>query len=128
MSSRFFHFFKILIFRIVSGVKGQEMAQNKKFCLLSFISQEPYIIWLLFMVHLCKMIFPCVFSFLKILIFWVAIVVKGQKNGSKWKLCLLRSISQEPCIIWFSFMLHMCRMIISPDLFSFFQNVDFPGC
>ena len=52
----FFRFFNILIFQVVSGVKGQKMAQNdKKFCLSRFISQEPYILWLSFMVHLCKM-------------------------------------------------------------------------
>ena len=29
----FFHFFKILIFRVVKGVKGQKMVQNnKKLC------------------------------------------------------------------------------------------------
>ena len=70
----FFNFFKILIFRVVSLVKGQKMTQNvKKFCLSCFISHEPYIIWL-------------------------------------------------------SYMVHMCKMIISPNIFSFFQNVDFPGC
>ena len=40
-----FHFFKNLFFWVVNGVKGQKMAQNdKKNCLLHFISQEPYII------------------------------------------------------------------------------------
>ena len=44
-------------------VKGQKTNQNdKKFCLSCSISQEPYIIWLSFMVHLCKMtISPVVF-------------------------------------------------------------------
>ena len=51
-----FSFYQILIFGVVSGVKTQKMAQNdKKFCMSHFISQEPYIIWLSFMVHLCKM-------------------------------------------------------------------------
>ena len=40
-----FNFFKILIFWIVCGVKGQKMAKNDiKFCLSGSISQEPYII------------------------------------------------------------------------------------
>ena len=47
ISRHFFHFFKILIFWAVRGVKGQKTAQNdKKFCLSHFISQEPYIRWL----------------------------------------------------------------------------------
>ena len=46
ISRCFFHFFKILILQIVSGLKGQEMAQNdKKFCLSHSVSQEPYIIF-----------------------------------------------------------------------------------
>ena len=59
----FFHFFKILIFQIVSGIKEQKMAQNhKNFCLLWSISQEPYTIWMLFIVHFCKMmVSPSVF-------------------------------------------------------------------
>ena len=48
-----FNFLKILIFRVVSGVKVQKMAQNdKKICFsdLSHISQEPYTTWLWFLV------------------------------------------------------------------------------
>ena len=53
----FFHFFKILIFRVVNGVKGQNIAQNNKtFCLLCSISKEPCIIWFSFIIHTCKMI------------------------------------------------------------------------
>ena len=41
----FLHFFKILIFLVVSGVKEQKMTQNKKKIFLShFISPELYII------------------------------------------------------------------------------------
>ena len=62
------------------------------------------------------MFFPI---FLKILIFWVCRWVKGQKmvQNDK-KLCLLHSISQEP-YIWFSFMVQMCKMIISSGVFFF---------
>ena len=53
----FFHFFKILIFQVFRVVKVQKIVQNdKKFCPSCSISQELYIIWLLFMVHMCKMI------------------------------------------------------------------------
>ena len=52
-----FHFSRILLFWVVTGVKEQKMAQNeKKYCLSRSISQKPYIIWFSFMVHICKMI------------------------------------------------------------------------
>ena len=68
----FFHFFKILIFWVVRRVIGQKTVQNdKKFCLLRSISQKSYIIWLSFMLHMCKMIIPpVVFSFLQNFNFW----------------------------------------------------------
>ena len=48
--------FKILIFWVVSRLKGQKMAQNdKKICLSHSMSQEPYIIWLWFLAHISKM-------------------------------------------------------------------------
>ena len=63
----FFHFLKILIFWVVREVKGQKTVQDDKiFSLLQSISQEPYIIWLLFMVRICQMII----SLGVFLIFW----------------------------------------------------------
>ena len=41
------------------------------------------------------------------------------------KIFLLRSLSQEPCIIWLSFMVHMCKMIISPGVFFNFKILIF---
>ena len=56
-SGSFSIFFKILIFWVHSGVKGQKMVWNdKKLCLSHSISQEPYIIWLSLVVQMCKMI------------------------------------------------------------------------
>ena len=43
---------------------------------------------------------------------------------TKWQIILPLT---DPCIIWFSFMVHMCKMIISPAVFSFFHNFDFLG-
>ena len=52
-----FLFFKILILGVVWRVKGQKMAQNdKKLCPLHFKSQEPYMIWSWFRIHMCKRI------------------------------------------------------------------------
>ena len=68
----FFHFFKIL--------------NNKRFCLSRSISQEPYIMWLPFMVRMCKMIIsPGVFSYFKILIFWIVRGPERATNGTKWQ-------------------------------------------
>ena len=78
--SSFFHFFNILIFRVVlGGGKGaKKIAQNdKKFCLLHAIFQEPYIISLSFVVHKCKIITSLVISFV-FSKFWF-LRVKGQK-------------------------------------------------
>ena len=118
----FLQFFKILIFWVVSGVKQQNTVQNEKKCSLShFIFWEPYIIWLPFILHLCKMIISLgvFFIFSK---FW-----KGQKmvQNDK-KLCLLHLISQEPYLILLSFMVHMCKIIISPGIFfHFFKTLIF---
>ena len=114
----FYHFFKILIFQIVKWVEGQKMVQNdKKFCPSHSIFQEqPNIIWLSFMVHLCKNgdISKAFFHFFKILVFQIVKGVKGWKMVQNDKMFSpSRSISQEPNIIWFSFLVHMCKMIIS---------------
>ena len=83
----FFNFFKILIFWVVRWLKRQKMVWNdKKFCLLHSISQEPYIIWLSFMVHMCKMIISpdCFFIFSKFWFFWL-LEGNSAKNGPKWQ-------------------------------------------
>ena len=127
-----FSFTKIWIFQVVSGGKGQKVAQNdKKKCLLQFMSREPYIIWFSFVVHNCKMIISPVifffFIFFKILIFQVVRRVKGQKMAQNdKKLCLSCLIFQKPDIIWSSFMVHMCKRIISAGfLYIFLQMLIF---
>ena len=78
----------VLLFRRCSGkgmegrggaeVKGQKRAQNnRKFF---SISQELQIIWLWFLVHMCKMMLQQIFSFFKILIFGVFRGIKGKKD------------------------------------------------
>ena len=61
----FFFFFKILIFEIIrKRVKGQKMTQNgKKFCQSHSVFQDPYIIWLWFLLHMSKiMMSSAIFS------------------------------------------------------------------
>ena len=54
--------------------------------------------------------------------------VKGQKMAQNdKKFCLFCSISQEPYTIWSSFVVLMCKMIISPGIFFIFQNFDSSG-
>ena len=129
------------------GVKGQKMVQNDKtFCRPCSISQESYIIWLSFMIHIYRMTrSPGFFSL------WLSFMVRicrmprspgffsffqnfdflgcygWAKIGPKWQKSLSRSISQKPYIIWFSFMVHMCKMIISPAAFFMFSKIISAG-
>ena len=90
-SDIFFHFFKILFFWVVRGVKGQKIVQNdEKFCVTLHISGTTHHM-IIFVVHKCKMIIsPGVFFFyfFKILIFWVVRRVKGQKMAQNNKKAL----------------------------------------
>ena len=116
----FFRFLKFWFF----GLLGAKNSPKWQKILSYFISQEQYIIWLSFVVCLCKMIIsPVVFSIFPNLIFQVLKGVKGKKTvQNDKKFCPSRSISQEPDIIWLSFMVYMCIMMISPafPFFSFF--------
>ena len=102
------------------------MNQNyKKVCLSHFISQERYIIWLSFMVLMCKMIIflDVVFFFLKILIFWVVRGVKGQKmahNEKKFCLVSLCITGTKPQICFWCTCLKW--QYLEQFFFSLFQN------
>ena len=87
----FLLFFVIFIFQAVMGVKGQKMAlDEKKVYLLHFISQETHIIWLLYMVHVCKMmisagVFFIVSNFDSLVCWAGGGGGKRAKNGQKWE-------------------------------------------
>ena len=124
----FFIFSKFWFFWVTSRAKGQKMVQNyKMFCLLGSISREPYIVWFLFMVHLCKMIiFPCfLFHFFQNVVFLVFSGVGKKTVENDIKFCQSHSISREPYIIWMSFMVHIFKTIISTDRFFFFFFFNF---
>ena len=114
----FFIFSKFWIFWVVKGVKRQK--NGLKSCLSCSISQEPYIIWLSFMVHMCKMTISAgcffIFSFWFLGCYWG----KRAKDSSKWQKIMWRSISQERYIIWLSFMVHKYKMTISVGVFFFY--------
>ena len=100
----FFFFFKSLIFRIISGrkgvLKGHKMTQNdKQFCLSRSISQEPSIIWLWFLVHMCKMMI----SLANFFIFQnFDFGVLGGWKGKKWP--------KLPILACFPLYLRNCRL------------------
>ena len=52
---------------------------------------------------------------------------KRAKNGSRWQKNLVNFISQEPYITWLSFMVHLCKMMISPSVFFIFSKFWFSG-
>ena len=114
----FFSFFQNFDFQVISGViRTKNSTKWQKNCVLHSISQEPCIIWLLFLVHQFKMIIPSgvFFIFSKFWFFGL-----GQSKVRKWpkmtKNCLLHLIFQEPYVIWSSLMVHMCKRIVSPGV------------
>ena len=110
-------------------MEGQKMPQNdKKLCLSHSIYQEAYVIWLWFLMHKCKMMtYPD--DFFIISKFWFSGLlgwVKGQKMGqNNKKFSLPHSVSQEPYLIWLWFLMHICKMMISPAFFFFFSKFLF---
>ena len=67
--------------------------------------------------------FDCHIWFFNIFIFRVVREVKWQKTvQNNKKFCSSHFISQGPNIISLSFMVHMCKMIIFPGLFSSFSK------
>ena len=78
--------FSILILQVVRGLKGQKMAQNdKNFCLLHFMFQKPYMIFI-YGTHVCikgKYHQAFFFFFFKILVF--RIIIGGGLCGKRAK-------------------------------------------
>ena len=73
------------------------------------------------------MISPCIYHVFKILIFGFVSWVTGQKVAqNEKKLCCTHISGTMHHMI--SFMVHMCKIIVSLCFFSFFQNFNLPGC
>ena len=95
------------------------------------VSQEQCSIsW--FVVHLYKiMISPHLHAFFSFSKLWFFGLFGGGGGGKrqKWskmtKNCLLHSIFQEPYIIWLSFMVHTCKVIISSGIIFIFSDFLF---
>ena len=125
-------FSKFWFFRLLGGggaLKGWKMVKNdKKVCPLDSISQEPYITWVSFMVHMCKMVIsPGVFLLFSKLWFFGLLGGKKSKKTvqNDKKFCLSHFLSQEPSVIWLSFIVHVCKMIIYPGIVFIFSKFWF---
>ena len=127
ISSGVFIFFFFFNFDFLGccGVKGQKMAQNdKKLCQTSYLRNHTS-----YDCHLWYTYVKWFFIFSKFLFSRLLGGVKGQKmvqNGKKF--CLSHSKSQEPYIM-LSFVVHKCKMIMSPGvLFNFSKFCFFLDC
>ena len=123
----FFNLFKILIFWVFKGIEGQKMIQNDKKISVTFHISGTIYHMIFIIVHMCKMISPGLFSIFSR--FWFFGLLEGKRlkmSQNDRKLWPPHSISQEPYIIWLSFMDHMCKMI-SPGIFFSFLNFAFLG-
>ena len=125
----FFHLFKILIFWVVRGVKGQKWSKSTKYLSITLDISGNIHFMIVIYVHMCKMIMsPGVFSVFQNFNFWVVSGVKEQKMAkNNIKFCLSCFISQELNIIWLSFMVLMCKIIISPGFIVIFSECWFFG-
>ena len=73
---------------------------------------------------MCKMMTsPDVFLiFLK---FWFSQLLGGKMAQNGKKFCLSHSVSQELYLIWLWFLLHFCKIMISPAIFFMFSKFWF---
>ena len=85
--------------------------------------------WLSFMAHMCIMIIPLgnFFNFSKFWYYKSSRGVARTENGLKMtiKFCLLYLIFQELYIIWSSFIVHMCKRIVSSGISFFFVFIKY---
>ena len=123
----FFQFLKISIFCLKRGVKGQKTVQNDQtFCLSCSITIHHMIVVYGTLV-LNDNISWYFFIFSKFWIFGLLRCKSEKLVQNDKKFCQSLSVSQEPCIIWLSSMLHLCKMTISPGNFFIFSKYFF-GC
>ena len=135
ISAGFFYFFEFYFFGVVIRSKRAKKKWQKILTVTPHISfrQEPYIMWLSFMAHMRIMIIPPgnFFNFSKFWYYKSSRGVARTENGLKMtiKFCLLYLIFQELYIIWSSFIVHMCKRIVSSGIsfFLFLLNIWFSG-
>ena len=96
----FFLFFSRFWFSgLLGGINGQKLSQNdKQLCLSHSRSQEPYLTWLQFLVHMCKIISPAIFSIFSkfyFFFFWFLEEGKCAKNDPYLPISTWHTVSQE---------------------------------
>ena len=90
----FFIFFKIWIFRVIRGVKGQKNdPKRQKIITVALYISETYIIWFWFLLHMCRMMISAAFFFFFIFSkLWYFGFLGGQK-GKKDPNCQFQSVT-----------------------------------
>ena len=131
ISPGFLHFFQILIFWVSSKVKEQKWSKMTKKC----VCHTPYLrkhtsydcgFWYTCFKWWYLQMFSSLFQNFD---FQVVRGCKKAKNGPSFQKIVsvsVSSVSQELHLKWLCFLVHMCKMMISPAIFfSFFRNFDF---
>ena len=125
----FFSILKFWFSGLSEGWKGKKGPKWQKSLPVSLhTSGTVHIIWSWFLVHMCKMmISPAIFFIFQNFDFGLSGGWKGKKKAQNDKKILPVSLrtSGTVHIIWLWFLLHMCKMMISPTIFFIFQNFDF---
>ena len=130
ISSGVFFYYSILKFRFSWLSGGAESAKygpkwQEFLSVASYISRTIYHMTYIYGTHV-GIFFIFFFQNFDFQDHWEEEVVKGHKMTQNDKnFCLSHSISQEPYIIWLWFLVHVCKMLISPD--NVFQNFYFWG-
>ena len=109
---RFLIFSNFWFFVLLVGKRAKSSPKWQK--LLSVVLHVSGTIHYIIVIYGTLLYLQGCFHLLKILIMWVVRGVKSQKMvQNEKKICVSHSISQVPYIIWFSFMVHMSKMMFS---------------
>ena len=116
-----FFFCKFWFYGLLMGKNGPKWQKS--------MSQEPYMIWSWFMVHICKRIIsPGVsYIFFQILVFGVNSGTKEQKNGLKWQNGLSYSVLKNYTSYDSGFWFTCVKWWYLRQVFPFFLNSYFLG-
>ena len=108
---------------MLGGSKGKKSTKWQKTPpVTAYISGTIYHMILICCKHVRKdNIFRFFKNFFQILIFGVNSRVKDQKMAQK--IMSVAPISQEACIIWVWFLVHMCKMMTAPEAFFIFSKL-----
>ena len=137
----FFSILKFWFSRLSGGWKGKKWPKMTKISVCHTLYFRNHISYDLDLWYTCmykRIISPGIFLFFLFFIFFKILVfgiirwgegVKKAKNDPKWQKILSVSLHISEIvhhiIIWMWFLVHICKLMISPALFFFFQNFVF---